>query len=114
MLKVIELVEAGQLDLAKDYTKDAKEELLEILEFGTDKRSHDELGSAIPGYIADWYSKDPNYPGSHVSGLIIIADIDIPNGNRLSIQTTGSMNKPGNRIGVLQMVTSGQMDEHLS
>lgn len=113
MLRVLELVEANQLDLAKDYVNGAKQELLDLLEFSVPRKSYDELGRHVQDTVAEWFKKDPNFPEGNLAGFILIADVDHPNGSRLSLRTHGSMDKPANRIGVLQMVTTNQMEENL-
>lgn len=113
MLKVLQCVEAGQMELAADYVQGAKKELVDLLEFNVPNRSHSELTRDIPDMVAEFYKKDPNFPGGSLAGYILIADVDHSNGSRLSFQTFGSMDKPANRIGVLQMVTTNQMEENL-
>ena len=113
VMRVIELVEAGQLDLARDYVEGAKKELVSLLEFNVENKSYDELGRYVPDVVHDWFKKDPNYPNGHVAGFLMVVDVDHPSGSRLSLRTHGSMDKPANRIGALQYVTSNQMEEHL-
>lgn len=113
IMRVIELVEAGQPDLAKDYVNGAKKELVSFLEHGIEDRTYEDWSRKIPDGVSEWFKKDPNFPGSTVTGFILIADVDHPAGSRLSLRTWGSMDKPANRIGTLQMVTTNQMEENL-
>lgn len=113
MLKVLDCIEAGQYDLAKDYVKGAKAELVELLEFSVPDRSYEHMTRHVSDSVAEMFKKDPNFPGGEVAGYILIADVDHPNGSRLSLRTYGAMDKPANRIGVLQMVTTNQMEENL-
>lgn len=113
MLKVLDCVEAGAFELAKDYVKGAKKELVELLEFGVPNRSHESIVRHVSDSVAEMFKKDPNFPGGELAGYILIADVDHPNGSRLSLRTYGAMDKPANRIGVLQMVTTNQMEENL-
>lgn len=113
MLRVLDCVEAGEIDLAKDFVAGAKKELVQLLEFSVPDRSYENLLSHVTDSVADMFKKDPNFPGGELAGYILIADVDHPNGSRLSLRTHGAMDKPANRIGVLQMVTTNQMEENL-
>jgi hypothetical protein len=113
---LIELVEAGELELAQDFVDDARGELHAILEWGVQEdRSPSEIKEAVIKAVGDLYEADPSVPDkAGVAGHILIADLVMPNGNRfLSMRYAGSMNAEHMRIGSLQMATASQMEEHL-
>ena len=108
---LIELVEAGELELAKDYAEAARTELHAIMEF--DEKSFEQLGELIPKQVAEWQFQHPEFPRGCVMGAILICEVKTPSDSRLSFHTWGTMDMPHTRVGALQYVTSQVMDSEL-
>lgn len=109
---LIDLVEAGEIDLAQDFVEDSRTELHTILEFSVEDKSYKELAEGLLDHVTELYEKHPEMPG-HVKGVVMIAEIEGDNSYRMALTCAGTMSRPYNLIGALQYVTAQQMDETL-